>query len=166
MHFTEFLYDEIEEKSKFAISFIKGIRSVFLYNKLIINYKQTDFGSVSNMIKDEYRKQSILIEKNASKYSAVDFQKAASMLIPIYRIFGRFVKQSDLCLERSMALTYALISVGIPVVLVIGKAKYYISDNFSFHAWVELYGQPLNDHDGMHKQWSVIYELPKPNIGI
>ena len=166
MQFTEFLYDGTQGKAKFTISLIKRIRSIFLYNKLILEYKQTGFGSAADMIKDEYRKQGRLIEKNISKFSAVDFQKAASILIPIYRLFGRFVKQSDLCLERSMALTYALISVGIPANLVIGKAKYYISDNFDFHAWVELYGQPLNDHDGMHKQWNIIHRLPKPNIGI
>lgn len=166
MRFEDFLYNSTEEKVEFKVNLMKKIKSVLLYNKLILRYKSKGFGISANMIKDECKKQGIVIKKNQCKYSVVDFQIAASKLIPIYRIFGKFVKQSDLCLERSMALTYALISLGIPVNLVIGKAKYYISDNYNFHAWVEIYGKPLNDHDGMYKQWNVIYRLPKPIIGI
>jgi hypothetical protein len=161
MKFTFFLYDDTKLKKKFFVNPIKKIKSIFLYNKLILEYKQKGFGRAADMIKEEYKKRIILIEKNVNEYSDVDIQKFASTYIPLYRAFGKMVKQSDLCLERSMALTYALISMGIPAKLMIGKAKYHINNNFSFHAWVEIYGRPLNDHDGMHKQWNVVYMLPK-----
>lgn len=164
MRFTDFLYGPAGMESQLKVNFFKIAKSILLYNKLILEYKNKGFGIAADMIKNEYQKQCKVIEKNLITHSASDFQRVASSLITIYRIFGRLVKQSDLCLERSMALTYALISLGIPANLIIGKAKYYINDNFQFHAWVEIVGFPLNDHDGMRKQWSVIYQLPKPNI--
>ena len=166
MHFSDFLYNKKNVKRKFKVNLVKKTKSVILYNKLIVKYKKEGFGVAAQMIKREREKQDFVIQRNLQMHSLVDFQQAAASMIPIYRFWGYLVKQSDLCLERSMALTYALTAIGVPVNLVIGKSKYYINDNFMFHSWVELFECPINDHDGMHKQWDIIYRLPRPNRGV
>ncbi len=160
MYFEYFLYNENNIKNKVKFSKIRFIKSIFKYLKIITIYRKKEFGYCKNLIQECYVDNKYKIENNLKLYTEDEFLFCAARLIPFYRLFGKLVSQSDLCLERSVALAYSLIYLGFPSYIIIGKCNYYMTE-FVFHSWVEISGRPLNDHIGVKKQWTAIYKFPK-----
>ena len=65
-----------------------------------------------------------------------------------------------LCLERSISLCTALITIGIPSQVVIGKSSYHITNLFEFHSWVEIDEIVITDSNIIKKQFIEISRFP------
>ena len=160
MKFEYFLYNKNKKTRKYRVNIFSLIVSIFKYIKMLRFYKKNEFKTTTQKIKNQYDKRSKKINRIKNKFSTDELLYVSSRCLRLYRIIGKVFGQSEYCLERSVAFTYALNYLGIPSCLVIGKAKYYLSENFAFHAWVEINGYPANDSFGLKKQWHPVFRLP------
>lgn len=77
------------------------------------------------------------------------------------RVVGRCVREDALCLPRSVSLAAAMIRLGLPAQVVIGRARCYTSPRFDFHAWVEIAGVPVSDPPRVQRVYSVVWRYPE-----
>lgn len=137
------------------------IRALFRYIYMIRCFKSREFSEVQNMLNMSYKKKQKYIKKCTKKYDSKTLLVYSGKIINSFCFWGRIFKQSDVCLERSIALAYALVYMGIPAELVIGKSYYCITDEYSFHAWVEIDGFPLNERSDIIRQWKPVCRYPR-----
>jgi|GEM_PF-1816128 len=153
MIFSYFLCNKDQVTNKIKINFFKLILSIIVYLKVSLKYKKKDIIVESKAIKAMRLKHNKMIQKIAKKYNSNEIIFTALRLHTIYRFWAYIFRQSDLCLNRSYALTYALVFLGIPCDLVIGRSEYFLNLKYDFHAWVEVNGFPINDSIGVKSQW-------------
>jgi hypothetical protein len=72
----------------------------------------------------------------------------------------RLLAPTAMCLVRSAAFTCYLRALGLPAHLVVGRARFQLSDRFAFHAWVELVGRVVNDTDELQAGYATLYRVP------
>jgi hypothetical protein len=68
-----------------------------------------------------------------------------------------------MCLVRSVAFCAYLRTLGLPAQLVVGRERFCLSDDDAFHAWVELAGHVVNDHDELQSGYGVMCRVPSTN---
>ena len=68
------------------------------------------------------------------------------------RAASRYGLSHPTCLQESLALWCILGRQGVPCELRVGVRKH--TDKFEAHAWVEHYGVPLNESDGLHQHYA------------
>lgn len=127
---------------------------------MIRYFKVHNFKESQNVFHAAYQANRKLIHKCKTKYTTYDLISCSSRLIGWFCFCGRIFKQSDVCLERSISLAYALTYMGIPAELVIGKSYYCITSEYSFHAWVEIDGISVNERSDITRQWKPICKYP------
>jgi hypothetical protein len=77
----------------------------------------------------------------------------------------RLLAPTGACLVRSIAFCTYLRALGLPAQVVIGRACFDLSSHYSFHAWTELTGKVVNDHDELQSGFVVLQRLPeKANV--
>ena len=72
----------------------------------------------------------------------------------------RLLAPTARCLLRSAAFTCYLRALGLPAVVVIGRACFQFSESAAFHAWVELDGQVVNDREALLTGYTRLMCLP------
>ena len=153
MNFSYFLCDKNQVTHKIKIGFFKLIRSIVLYLKVSSKYKENKIIVENKAIENIRKKCNGKMQKNTEKYNSNEITFTALRLHTIYRFWSYIFRQSDLCLNRSYALTYALVYLGIPCTLVIGRSEYFLNRKYDFHAWVEINDFPINDSISVKSQW-------------
>jgi Transglutaminase-like superfamily len=68
----------------------------------------------------------------------------------------RILAPTGVCLVRSIAFCTYLRALGLPAIVVIGRACFDLSGHVPFHAWVELAGFVVNDHAELQSGYRVI----------
>lgn len=84
--------------------------------------------------------------------SAADLVTMARAIARLEESAARHLMIRASCLEKSLVLCWLLQRRGIEAKMRIGGRKE--NGTFEAHAWVELYGQVLNDVDGQHRHFS------------
>ncbi|CDC70359.1 putative uncharacterized protein [Staphylococcus sp. CAG:324] len=154
------LYNEELVKNSFEINSTdfehmtrNYIKSISLIHKKGVSY-------AIKLINTLFHKNKYLIEQNTLNYSSIDFCNYVSKIIPILRKIGKENNEGMLCLERSISLCTALITIGIPSQVVIGKSSYHITNLFEFHSWVEIDEIVITDSNIIKKQFIEISRFP------
>jgi Transglutaminase-like superfamily len=65
-----------------------------------------------------------------------------------------------MCLVRSLAFCAYLRAAGLPAQLLVGREQFCLSEDDAFHAWVELAGRVVNDHDEVQTGYTVMHRVP------
>jgi hypothetical protein len=76
-------------------------------------------------------------------------------------IFIRLFAPVGRCLVCSATLCAYLMAIGLPAQLVIGRARFSLSDSFAFHAWVEIAGTVVNDYTELQSGFVVLQRIPE-----
>ena len=76
------------------------------------------------------------------------------------RILGRLLGEDPACLPASVSLTAGLMGLGLRAQLVVGKSTTYLSEEFDFHAWVELDGYPVYEAPQVQKRFISLLRIP------
>lgn len=76
-------------------------------------------------------------------------------------IWGRLVLESAVCLPRSVSLCAGLISLGLPARVVLGRRYVTFVNDVDFHAWVEVFGTPVNDRPKAQAWFQPIARFPE-----
>jgi hypothetical protein len=80
------------------------------------------------------------------------------------QFFVRLLAPIGMCLIRSVAFCAYLRSLGLPAQLVVGRERFCLSDDDTdFHAWVELAGHIVNDHDELQSGYEIMCRIPSTN---
>ena len=160
MNFKFFLCNKNEVHKRIRINLIRALYAPILYVKMSKKYKKSnDFSAVRTDLLSLRKMQQPRLDMNQRMYSDQELLFAALDWTHICRLIGYMSRQSDLCLNRSYALAYVLIYLGIPCFVIVGKAQYYLNRNYQFHAWVELAGFPVNDSIEVKTQWKKVLIL-------
>mgnify|MGYP002556879333 CR=1 FL=1 len=160
MNYKFFLCNKDEIRKHVKINLIRALYSPILYIKISRKYKSSnDFASIRDDLMNLRNIQQTNLDRNRKKYTTHELIFTALSWTHICRLIGYIFRQSDLCLNRSYALAYVLIYLGIPCFVIVGKAQYYLNRNYQFHAWVELSEMPVNDSLGVKQQWKKVLVL-------
>jgi hypothetical protein len=72
-----------------------------------------------------------------------------------------FRQGKALCLERAIIICYVLRSFDLPAKVIIAKKlSFSMIEQYPFHAWVELYGKAVDEHQAVQQQYKLLDSLP------
>ena len=92
--------------------------------------------------------------------SSVEALRYARKELVFLRVLGRLLGEDPACLPASVSLTAGLIGLGLPVQLVVGKCTVFLSNEFDFHAWVEMDGEPIYEPQQVQKRFITLLRIP------
>lgn len=108
------------------------------------------------------------LKKLQSKFSPYSFkneEEAARLArresVYLRAIWGRLTLESAVCLPRSVSLCAGLLSLGIPAQVVLGRRYVTFVNDVDFHAWVEVFGTPVNDRPKAQTWFQPIAKFPE-----
>jgi Transglutaminase-like superfamily len=76
------------------------------------------------------------------------------------QMITRLLAPVGMCFVRSVAFCAYLRALGLPAQLVEGRPRFSSSSRFPFHAWVELAGRVVNDHEELQIGYVVWQRIP------
>ena len=102
-----------------------------------------------------------------SRTNITDVKKLQSIrrYMVLFRFMGKIYHENWNCLAQACSLFVALYTLGFDIDLVIGNFIYCASQNFDFHAWVEICGEPINDKRSVYERCVVIYRYSSAEVG-
>lgn len=158
MKFKFFLCNVKEVNNHMRLNWFNYVRSLFLYLKMSNKYYNCqDFSLLHKDLKQLRERRQQVLDQHKNTYNTDELLSVTLDFILVCRFLGYLFHQSDLCLNRSYALAYALTSLGIPCNLIIGRANYYLNRRYQFHAWVEVLDVPINDRIEVKTQWERVW---------
>jgi Transglutaminase-like superfamily len=73
----------------------------------------------------------------------------------------RLLAPNAMCLVRSLAFCAYLRAAGLSAQLMVGRERFCLSEDDAFHAWVELAGRVVNDHDEVQTGYALLHRVPE-----
>lgn len=67
-------------------------------------------------------------------------------------------ESGEMSLPLSVFCTYPR-ALGLPAIVVIGRARFDLSSQYAFHTWTELAGQVVNDHAELQSGYAVMAHI-------
>lgn len=107
-----------------------------------------------------YLQQISLDASNLDHLTSYEVLRLARRELVLARIISRFAHPGGLCLGRAVGLCAYARALGLPVQVVLGRARALMNPSFTFHAWIELDGVVLYEEPSVQRNYKVLIRVP------
>ena len=117
-------------------------------------------GKMRQRVWEAHARRLSCLGNHQSKMDADDAMRVARLELVFCQMLVRLLAPTALCLVRSIAFCTYLRALDLPATVVIGRACFDLSGQYSFHAWTELAGEVVNDHAELQSGYAIMARIP------
>lgn len=142
------------------VGFMRKLRAALAYARACRMYRRNGFPE-SKVYLLHLQQRFCFLETQSTAHALY----LARRHLVLWRIIGRVMREDPACLSASVSLTAGLIALGLKARLILGKGTAYLSEQYDFHAWVEIDGTPVYEAPQVQKRFTRLLEIPNWPVG-